>query len=192
MPPSPGILVLYAHPTPHQSQVNHRLAQAAARLPNVTVHDLYETYPDFAIDVAREQALVEQADVLVFLHPIYWYSMPSLLKEWVDAVLQPGWAYGKDGTALRGKHYWLVVTTGSAAEDYRPGAAHDRPFADFLAPFEQTAALCGMRWVTPQVLHAARATTAAAVEAHIAAFVARLADFSPDQASAQASDDHGT
>ncbi|MES3023757.1 MAG: NAD(P)H-dependent oxidoreductase [Pseudomonadota bacterium] len=191
MPPNPRILVLYAHPAPHQSQVNQRLAQAAARLPHVTVHDLYETYPDFAIDVAREQALVEQADMLVFLHPIYWYSMPSLLKEWVDAVLQPGWAYGKDGAALQGKRYWLVVTTGSAAEAYQPGAPHGRPFADFLAPFEQTAALCGMRWIAPHVLHAAHAGDAAAVEAHIAAFAERLAAYAPDP-SIDTGDEYGT
>jgi putative NADPH-quinone reductase len=182
---SPQILVLYAHPAPHRSRVNRLLAQTAAAMPNVTVHDLYQTYPDFSIDIAHEQALVEQADVLVFLHPIYWYSMPSLLKEWVDAVLQPGWAYGKDGNALRGKAYWLVVTTGSPAEAYSAAGTHGRSFEDYLPQFEQTAALCGMRWIAPHVLHAAHTMDDATLDAHLAAFAGQLAAF-------HAGEHHGT
>ena len=173
-----NILVLYAHPSSHLSRVNRVLADAARSVAGVQVHDLYNTYPDFYIDIAREQALIEAADVLVFLHPIQWYSMPSLLKEWVDAVLQPGWAYGADGTALAGKVYWLVTTTGSVEQSYSAGAVHGRPFAHYLAPFEQTAAVCGMRWEQPHVLHGAHHADDASVQAHVAAFAARLSAFS--------------
>lgn len=168
------VLVLYAHAAPHHSRVNRRLADAARTVEGVYVHDLYETYPDFFIDVAREQALVAQAEVLVFLHPIQWYSAPALMKEWVDAVLQDGWAHGVAGSALRGKRYWLVASTGSAAAEYAPGARHGRPFGHYLAQFEQTAALCGMEWIAPHVLHGAHAVDAGALEAHVGAFVARL------------------
>lgn len=171
------ILVLTAHPSLHLSRVNRRLADAARTIDGVQVHDLYQTYPDFYIDVAREQSLLASADVVVFLHPIHWYSMPSLLKEWVDAVLQPGWAYGSGGDALRGKVYWLVATTGSGADAYSAGGVHGRPFADYLPQFEQTAKLCGMRWEPPHILHGAHQVNAAAVEAHVAAFAARLAAF---------------
>lgn len=171
------ILVLYAHPAPHRSRINRRLAQAAAAVEGVLVHDLYETYPDFFIDVAREQALVEQADLLVFLHPIRWYSMPSLMKEWVDSVLAPGWAHGPGAMALRGKAYWLAATTGSLEESYRPGERHGRPFADFLPPFEQTARLCGMEWWPPHILHGANGASETAIDAHVASFRARLDAF---------------
>ncbi len=87
MPADPRILILYAHSTSHLSRANRRLSEAAASLPNVLVHDLYEMYPDFHIDVAHEQAVLADADLLVFQHPIQWYSMPSLLKEWVYVVL---------------------------------------------------------------------------------------------------------
>ena len=168
------VLVLFAHAAPHRSRVNARLAAAARSVPGVHVHDLYETYPDFFIDVEREQALVAAADVVVFLHPIQWYGMPALLKEWTDVVLQHGWAYGKDGTALHGKGYWMVATTGSTAEAYQSGAAHGRPFAHYLPPFEQTAALCGMRWLEPLILHGAHVVSDADVDAHVAAFRDRL------------------
>lgn len=170
-------LVLFAHPTPHRSRVNRKLADAARQVDNVDVHDLYEAYPDFYIDVPAEQARVEAADLLVFLHPFQWYSMPALMKEWIDVVLLPGWAYGRGGTALTGKTYLLAVTTGSPADAYAPGATHARPFADYLPAFRQTAALCGMHWAAPHVLHGAHDADADTIEAHAAAFAARLAQF---------------
>ncbi len=167
-------LVLFAHPQAHLSRVNRPLAEAARAVPGVLLHDLYDNYPDFYIDVAAEQARLAAADIVVFLHPIQWYSMPSLLKEWVDAVLLPGWAYGEHGHALRGKTYWLVASTGSGAEAYRADGVHGRSFDDYLPAFRQTAQLCGMRWETPLILHGAHQVDAAAVQAHVDTFTARL------------------
>ena len=175
--PTHRILVLYAHPAPHRSRINRHLADAARSLDGVLLHDLYETYPDFFIDVAREQALLKGAELVVFLHPLRWYSMPALLKEWVDTVLTPGRAYGPGATALRGKGYLLAVTTGSQEQAYAAGERHGRPFADFLPPFEQTAALCGMRWLAPHILHGANGASDQVLDAHVAAFRARLAGF---------------
>lgn len=177
MTAAPRILVLYAHPASHRSRINRRLAETAYALPNVHVHDLYETYPDFHIDVAREQALLTGADLVVFQHPIQWYSMPSLLKEWVDAVLEHGWAYGPGGTALQGKDYWLVATTGGPSESYQDTGYNHRPFAAFLPPFQQTAELCGMRWLPPHVMHGAHQANDAAITAHVAAYRERLAAY---------------
>ncbi len=168
--PNP-ILVLYAHPGAHLSRVNRRLADAARALPGVRVHDLYDSYPDFSIDVAHEQGLAAAAAMIVLLHPVQWFSMPSLQKEWLDAVLLPGWAHGEHGTALAGKTCWLVATTGHAAQ------GHGRPFADFLPPYQQTAALCGMHWAEPHILHGAHLATEERVAAHVECFRARLAAF---------------
>lgn len=178
MRPPPKILVVYAHPAPHQSRANRKLVDAARAIPNVHVQDLYELYPDFHIDIATEQLLLADADLVVFLHPIYWYSMPSLLKEWVDSVLESGWAYGKDGTALQGKDYWLVTTTGSTADAYQAGGPHGRPFNDYLPQFEQTASLCGMNWLTPFVLHGAHQVDNDTLKAHVDTFRERLETYS--------------
>lgn len=171
------VLVVYAHAAPHKSRVNRRLAKAAEAVPNVEVLDLYETYPDFYIDTAAEQARLARAQVIVFLHPIQWYSMPALLKEWVDTVLQHGWAYGHEARAMHGKTYWLVATTGSPAASYTAEGPHGHGFDDFLPPLRQTAALCGMHWEEPLILHGAHAVSDEAVDEHVAAFVARLARF---------------
>jgi putative NADPH-quinone reductase len=176
------LLVLYAHPGAHLSRVNCRLADAARALEGVRVHALYDVYPDFYIDVAREQALVEAADALVFLHPLQWYSMPALLKEWVDTVLQPGWAYGEGARALRGKPFWLATTTGAARDAYSDTGAHARPLDAYLTPYQQLAALCGMRWESPHIFYGAHQAAEADVQAHVDAFGARLAAWRADPA----------
>jgi glutathione-regulated potassium-efflux system ancillary protein KefF len=168
------ILVVFAHPAPRRSRVNRALADTARALPGVHVLDLYETCPDFYIDAPRERELVEACELLVFLHPFRWYGMPSLLKEWVDAVFEPDWAYARNRGALAGKGFWLAVSTGSGEDAFQPGALHGRPFADFLAPFEQSASLCGMRWQVPLVLHGASHADDVRLAAHVAAFRAGL------------------
>lgn len=171
--PDHSALVLYAHPAPHRSLVHRQLADAARATPGVHLQDLYAAYPDFDVDAERERERLEAADLVVFLHPFRWYGMPSLMKEWMDVVLLPGWAYGEGGNArhaLRGKTLWLVTSTGSGPDAYCPAGLHGRPFADFLAPYEQTAALCGMAWRAPLVVHGATTLDAAALAAHVDAF----------------------
>lgn len=149
------ICLLYAHPYPDRSRANRTLLSSAAQLPTVRVRALYDLYPDFAIDVDEEQAALSGAQVLVFQHPIYWYSVPGLLKHWFDKVLARGWAYGDGGNALRGKRCLWVTTTGGEHGSYSAGGGHARPFADYLPPLEQTARFCGMHWEEPLVLHGA-------------------------------------
>jgi putative NADPH-quinone reductase len=177
MTSTPRILVLYAHPGHHRSRVNRQLRDAVLPLPNVRVHDLYEAYPDFHIDVAHEQALLVESDLIVFQHPIQWYSMPSLQKEWLDVVFAHGWAYGHEGNALRGKDFLLAATTGGPETSYRGSGYHRRPFSDFLPPYEQTVYLCGMRWNEPLIMHDALRADEAAIAVHAARYAARLASY---------------
>jgi putative NADPH-quinone reductase len=174
----PNILVIYAHPAPHRSPVHRRLAETARTLPGVELCDLYQRYPDFDIDGEQERERLRAVHLLVFLHPFRWYGMPSIVKEWMDVVLQPGWAYNDYAhtgeCALRGKTFWLVTTTGSGSDAYRPGGLHGRPFADFLAPYEATAALCGMDWIAPLVLHGTAQAAPEAIDAFAAEFRHRL------------------
>jgi glutathione-regulated potassium-efflux system ancillary protein KefG len=147
------VLILFAHPAPQRSRVNRALRRAVADLTGVTFHDLYGAYPDFMIDITHEQALLRAHDIIILQHPFYWYSAPAIVKEWQDLVLQHGFAYGADGTALSGKALMSVITTGGREDSY--GCAGMNRFAmdDLLRPFEQTAQLCGMRWLPPFVIH---------------------------------------
>ena len=147
--------MLFAHPVLERSRVNKRLVAAVRELPGVTVHDLYEAYPTMAIDVAREQELLREHDVIVFQHPFYWYSTPAILKEWQDLVLEHGWAYGPGGKALRGKITLNAISTGGPAMAYKRGGYNRFTVRELLAPWEQTANLCEMRFLAPFVVHAA-------------------------------------
>lgn len=97
------ILIIYAHPYPQHSHANKRMLEQAGTLEGVEIRSLYQLYPDFNIDVAAEQAALARADLVIWQHPMQWYSVPPLLKLWMDKVLSHGWAYGHNGIALRGK-----------------------------------------------------------------------------------------
>jgi glutathione-regulated potassium-efflux system ancillary protein KefF len=174
-PPMADILVLAAHPQMERSRVTARTMRRAARVgPQVEVRDLYALYPDYFIDVAAEQAALSPARLIVWLHPIHWYGMPPLMKLWLDEVFAFGWAYGPGGHALRGKALWLVASTGGPAESYRPEGHNRHRFDDFLPPYTQTAALAGLRWLPPLLLHGAHRADEAALQVHENAFAERL------------------
>lgn len=147
------ILILFAHPALEKSRINRRLIQAVQGLDSVMVHDLYETYPDFHINVRLEQDLLLAHDVIVLHHPFYWYSSPALLKEWQDLVLEHGFAYGHEGIALRGKKVMTAITTGGDQPAYCQQGYNRFTIRELLVPFEQTANLCGMEYLPPFVVH---------------------------------------
>jgi len=147
------VLILFAHPALERSRVNRPLAAAVRGLAGVTFHDLYEAYPDFDVDVRREQGLLTAHDLVVFQHPFYWYSTPALVKQWEDLVLEHGWAYGTGGTALRGKTWLSAVTTGGREAAYQHDGYNRFTIRELLAPLEQTARLCGMQFLPPFVVH---------------------------------------
>jgi glutathione-regulated potassium-efflux system ancillary protein KefG len=146
------ILVLFAHPAFERSRVHRRLVDAVAELPGITFHDLYEAYPDFDVDVRREQKLLLEHDLVVLQHPFFWYSTPPLVKQWEDLVLEHGWAYGTGGNALHGKRLLSAISTGGPERAYREGGYNRFTIRQLLAPLEQTARLCGMEYLPPFVV----------------------------------------
>jgi len=164
------ILILFAHPAFETSRVHRRLAAAVEGLPGTTFRDLYEAYPDFDVDVEREQALLVEHDLIVLQHPVFWYSVPPLLKQWFDLVLQHGWAYGSEGTALAGKRVLCALSTGGRKEAYRHGGHNRFTLRELLAPIEQTFVLCGMEYLPPFVVHGAHGMKAPEIERHARAY----------------------
>jgi putative NADPH-quinone reductase len=163
---APTILVLFAHLAIQRSRINRAMVEAVRDLEGVRVHDLLEAYPEFYVDVECERALLRAADLVVFQHPIYWYSTPAILKHWQDVVLTRGFAYGEGGTALHGKDFLHAVSTGALAEAYRPGGVHGHPLAEFLAPVDQMARFCGMRPLPPLVVHGGHGLPDETIAAH--------------------------
>ena len=138
-----NVLVVYAHPNP--LSFNHALLESvAAGLKeaghDVRVKDLYAEKPKVTLDaedfqgilagrvpedIRREQAEVAWAEGLVFVYPVWWLSMPAILKGWIDRVFLNGFAFeiapeGPRGL-LRHRKAQIVMTTGGLERDYAEG-----------------------------------------------------------------------
>lgn len=148
-----NILILFAHPAIEKSRINKVLIETVNDLKGVTINNLYENYPDFYIDVIQEQQLLQLHDIIVWHHPFYWYNSPALLKEWFDLVLQHGFAYGVNGTALEGKQALSVISTGGRQEVYSESGRNHYTINQFLVPFKQSAELCRMHYLPPFVIY---------------------------------------
>lgn len=143
------ILINFAHPARARSKINNALRAAVEGLENVTINDLYANYPDFLIDVKREQRLCEDHDVIIFQHPFYWYSTPSIIKEWLDLVLEHGWAYGSQGRALEGKIFLQAITAGGDDSVYQKDGFTAFTIRELTSPCRAMAKLCNMNWLPP-------------------------------------------
>jgi glutathione-regulated potassium-efflux system ancillary protein KefG len=147
------ILILFAHPLFEKSNANDALVKHVPDSPNITFHDLYQEYPDFDVDIRREQELLLLHDIVIWHHPMYWYSCPPLLKQWIDLVLEHGWAYGHEGNALKGKLLLQAITTGGQKENYCSTGRDRFTIPQLMEPFCQTAKVCNMTYLPPFVVH---------------------------------------
>lgn len=143
------ILINFAHPARSHSKINSALRSAVQNLDDVTVNDLYAHYPDFMIDIKREQALCEAHDVIIFQHPFYWYSTPAIVKEWMDLVLEHGWAYGSTGKALAGKFFIQALSGGGDANSYQREGFNRYTIEELTTPMQATANLCLLTYLPP-------------------------------------------
>jgi glutathione-regulated potassium-efflux system ancillary protein KefG len=152
--------------------------------PDLTFHDLYEAYPRMDVDVTREQELLRDHDVIVFQHPFYWYSSPPILKQWMDLVLEHGWAYGSGGDALTGKTLLPIISAGGSEAAYCSAGYNRFTVRQLLAPIEQTAHLCGLRFLPPFVVFGTHKMDGAGIVAEAARYrtlLEALLDGEPDE-----------
>ncbi len=160
------ILILFAHPAFHKSRINKALISAIKNMEGISVNNLYEKYPDFFIDIKTEQKLLLEHDVIVWHHPLYWYSAPAILKEWMDLVLEHGFAYGAKGRALQGKWAISAISTGGRKEIYSSSGSNRFTVNQFLAPFNQSATLCRMKYLPPFVVHSSHTLSESELNKH--------------------------
>jgi len=173
-PEPPRTLLVFAHPALERGRVNPAMAEGVKDFPGLTLHDLYEIYPDFTVDVRAEQKRLLKHDLIVLQFPLYWFSMPSLLKEWLDLVWSRGFAFG-EGAKLKGRTLMCAVSTGANRDAYGPDGRYRFDMEAFLRPLEQTARYCGLKWAAPFVLHGREALTPEALDAGVGAYRDRIA-----------------
>lgn len=153
------ILILFAHPLYEKSRIHKALKKAIPETSDITFRDLYELYPDFNINIKQEQQLLIEHDIIIWQHPVYWYSVPPLLKQWIDMVLEFGWAYGPGGDKLKGKYVMNVVSAGGQRTVYNPEGRNRFTVRQFFAPLDQTVMLCNMKYLAPFVVHGTHSLT---------------------------------
>ena len=160
------ILIIFAHPALQKSRVNKILIEGIEEIEGVTFHDIYQAYPEMDIDIQAEQEYLEGHDIIVFQHPLFWYSTPAILKEWQDLVLEHGWAYGSDGNALKDKLFFNVITTGGREDTYCEQGYNCFTVRQLIVPIEQTVKLCKMVFLPPYVVHGAHSITEEQIRHH--------------------------
>jgi glutathione-regulated potassium-efflux system ancillary protein KefG len=181
-----NILILFAHPRFEKSRVNRALLSAIDRMPSVTIQDLYERYPDFNVDVEREKQLLATHQIIIWHHPFYMYGAPALLKQWIDLVLEYGWAHGRGGDALKDKIVFNALTSGGTREVYAAKGYNRFTIREFLAPFDQTATLCKMTYLPPFVVQGTHLLTEAQLALHAALYRTLLERLSQGEFSIEA------
>jgi putative NADPH-quinone reductase len=147
-------LVVLAHPSiGERSLANRIIIERVRPIEDVTIKDLYRECPSFRFNVEAEHKALLAAGSIVFQFPFYWYSVPGILKEWLDQVFTYGFAYGSAGDKLKGKQFLVSTTVGGPEDAYREGGYNNYSIDDLLKPLRQTANLSGMRYNTPIVSH---------------------------------------
>jgi len=166
-----------AHPSLYRSEINRAMRDAVQDLPGVTLNELYESYPEFYVNVRHEQSLLLRHDLLVLQYPLYWYSVPPMLKLWQDVVLEQGFAYGEGGDALQGKELMLAISTGGKAESFSRGGNNYFTMDELLFPMQTMARRCNMVYRPPLVLHGSYELTDVTIGLHVQRYRELLVDY---------------
>lgn len=141
------------HPDFKQSRGNKIIVETLRRDCQLKFVDQYAQYPNFQIDVKKEQQMLQMHDLIIWQFPFYWFAPPALLKQWQDSVLTRGFAYPpQQGKQLHGKALLCIVTTGGTEQSYRSGEYNNFTLSELLRPLQQSAVLCGMKWLSPKVI----------------------------------------
>lgn len=144
-----NILVISGHPDLSQSVANATiLEEVAQQLPDAEIRRLDSLYPNGEFDISAEQHALLNADIIVWQFPFSWYSLPGIMKTWLDRVFLHGFSHGSTAK-LAGKKLLLSFTTGGPQAVYTPEGFFGHTIEEYLVQFETTALLCQLEYQSP-------------------------------------------
>ena len=146
------ITALLAHPYPRFSVISIPLLEGLKeQFPQMDIRALYDLYPDSSIDLWEERKAVAHSSLILVVHPVFWYSVPALLKKWFDEVLAYGFAYGNGGDAVKGKGVLWIPSLGTGYRDGEfPGEVE---ISEVEAPIRRMWTFCGRDYRFPAAAH---------------------------------------
>lgn len=136
----------------------------------------------FAAGIEAEFQKIAWCDLMIWQFPLWWLSVPAVLKGWVDRVFAMGRAYGRASGngqlhaqgAFQGKQALLSLTTGSGQADYQPGGLQG-DLAEVLRPIHRgMLQFTGFTVLPPHVVYGPARQSAAEREVALASWAARL------------------
>ncbi|MFT4416945.1 NAD(P)H-dependent oxidoreductase [Fredinandcohnia humi] len=168
-------LVIVAHPNLLDSRVNKRWVAKLREYPDqVTVHELYNEYPQKLIDIEREQKLILEHNRLVLQFPLQWYSIPSLLKQWLDEVFTTNWLFGTGGKSVVGKEFVLAISIGGLEETYQAGGIIGYTISELTRPLQVFSNQIGMTMLPHFKFHGAVQATVEQIEDSVNPFIQHI------------------
>ena len=142
-----NVLIISGHPDLKTSNANKAILEELEKLlPEAEIRKLDELYPDYQIDIKAEQAALVKADIIVFQYPTHWYSVPALLKVYIDKVMEHSWAYGSKGNALKGKFFIASTTVGGPEKEYQHEGIVGYTMDEFSAFIKRYTVTCKMEF----------------------------------------------
>lgn len=147
------IVVISGHPDLGHSVANAVIIDEIRKeLPEASIRDLGMLGASGSFDIKAEQQALLDADVILWQFPFFWYSMPAIMKKWLDEVFLHGFSHGST-KRLTGKKLIVSVTTGAPASAYQHGTACGHTMEELLAPFSSIAGLCALDLQKPMWLN---------------------------------------
>jgi putative NADPH-quinone reductase len=157
-------VLILAHPDFTGSRANRALLDGLAGVPDLELVELYALYPDGQISYAVERERILRAGRLVLQFPLQWYSVPALLKQWMDSVLTPLF-FGEPHVAAStaGLGVLAATTLGGPEANYQRDGANAMTVNDLFAPLRATSGRCNWQWQAPFALYDVRNLDAASL-----------------------------
>jgi len=149
-------LVIMAHSNPNDSTVNKKIKETLEDEENIIYKDIKSLYKNFDFDIEKEQNDLVNVDKVVFQFPLYWFTAPSILKQWTDDVFTNGFAftYDENGTwqtlKLQDKKFQMLVTIGASEEEYQQMGVKVK---ECLTSYSTTAYSLGMKELDPYYIY---------------------------------------
>ncbi|GHP13604.1 NAD(P)H dehydrogenase [Lentilactobacillus fungorum] len=143
-------LILISHPKLADSATQEFLKTAGKSQTNVAFEYIDDLYKGTKIDIVQEQQRLIKYNRMVFQFPLYWYSSPASLKQYMDDVFTRKFVVANH--LLRNKELGIVVTLGDAEAEFQAGGSEHFTISELLRPFEAFANKAGMTYLKPFVV----------------------------------------